>query len=138
MTDMEQKEIFGKNLSRLVELSGHTRKEVAEILGFNYKTFNGWCNGISIPGTGKIQAIADFFHVGKSRLLDPWKSDSQDIGGSINEEYFDEETAEIARHIQKNSILRGIFDTAKDIGPDELKALQVMAEALLRKERHED
>ena len=70
MTNTEQKRIFARNLDRLIVKSGHTRQEVADALGFNYKTFSGWCNGLSMPTAGKIQLIADFFHVGKSELLD--------------------------------------------------------------------
>lgn len=70
MSEAEQKRIFSKNLDRIISASGHTRKEVADALGFNYKTFNGWCNGISMPSMGKVQKIADYFHLGKTDFLD--------------------------------------------------------------------
>ena len=78
MTEADQRRIFSVNLDRLVRTSGHTRKEVADALGFNYKTFNGWCNGISMPTMGKVQLIADYFHVGKTDLLDIRKSEITD------------------------------------------------------------
>ena len=43
MSDEEQKIIFSKNLNYYVYQSGKQQKEIAEILGFNPKTFNGWC-----------------------------------------------------------------------------------------------
>lgn len=70
MSDEEQKMIFSKNLCHYVYISGKQQKEIAEELGFNQKTFNGWCNGLSMPGMGKVQAIADYFGIGKSDLLD--------------------------------------------------------------------
>jgi repressor LexA len=76
MTDEEQRKIFSKNLNFYVANSGKQQKEIAEALGFNQKTFNGWCNGLSIPKTGKIQALADYFGVGKSDLLDDKRSRS--------------------------------------------------------------
>lgn len=70
MSDEEQKKIFAKNLSYYVHISGKQQKEIAEELNFNQKTFNGWCNGLSMPGMGKVQALADYFGIGKSDLLD--------------------------------------------------------------------
>lgn len=70
MTDDEQKIIFAKNLNYYVYISGKQQKEIAELLGFNAKTFNGWCKGLSLPTMGKVQKIADYFGIGKSDLLD--------------------------------------------------------------------
>lgn len=70
MTDEEQKKIFGKNLSRYVELSGKDQKDVAKELGYAPTTFNTWCVGKIIPSMGKVQKIADYFGIGKSDLLD--------------------------------------------------------------------
>ena len=70
MTDVEQREIFGRNLSRYVALSGKEQKEVAKDLGYAATTFNTWCVGKVIPSMGKVQKIADYFGIGKSDLLD--------------------------------------------------------------------
>ena len=70
MTDEEQKKIFAKNLNRYIYLSGKQQKEVAKDLGYSPTTFNTWCVGKIIPSAGKIQKIADYFHIGKSDLLD--------------------------------------------------------------------
>lgn len=70
MTDEDQKTIFSKNLRYYVTTSGKQQKEIAAAIGVNQKTFNGWCTGLSIPKTGKIQTLADYFHIGKSDLID--------------------------------------------------------------------
>ncbi len=70
MTDEDQKTIFSKNLRYYVTASGKQQKEIAAAIGVNQKTFNGWCTGLSIPKTGKIQTLADYFHIGKSDLID--------------------------------------------------------------------
>lgn len=70
MTDEDQKAIFSKNLRYYVAASGKQQKEIAAAIGVNQKTFNGWCTGLSIPKTGKIQTLADYFHIGKSDLID--------------------------------------------------------------------
>lgn len=70
MNDAIQKQIFAKNLSRYVAESGKQQKDVAKALGFNNKTFSGWCNALSMPTMGKVQALADYFGIKKSDLLD--------------------------------------------------------------------
>lgn len=83
MTDEEQKKIFSKNLRHYVYISGKSQKEIANDLNVNQKTFNGWCTGLSIPKTGKIQKLADYFKIGKSDLLDekPQMSGAKEIKG---------------------------------------------------------
>lgn len=70
MTEDEQRRIFARNLNYYISQSGKQQKEVAKDLGYNHKTFNGWCAGRILPRTGKIQRIADYFGIGKSDLLD--------------------------------------------------------------------
>ena len=70
MTDEEQKKIFSNNLNKYISLSGKQQKEVAEAVGTNPSTFNMWCKGDSMPGTGKIRALADYFRIGMSDLTD--------------------------------------------------------------------
>lgn len=70
MTDDEQKRIFARNLTHYVNDSGKMQKDIAKDLGVPIQTFNGWCNAVSIPTMGKVQKIADYFHIGKTDLLD--------------------------------------------------------------------
>ena len=137
MTDAEQKRIFSANLNRLINESGHTRKELADILEFNYKTFNGWCNGISMPTMGKVQKIADYFHLKKSDLIDFQQSENTD-SESDNMWYLDRETAELAQELKDNPELRILLDAARDVRPEDLRVVQATVDALRRKERHED
>ena len=71
MNDKEQRAIFSKNLSRYLELTSLTQKEVADAIGVSAQTFNTWIKGIAIPRMGKIQALADYFNINKSDLIDP-------------------------------------------------------------------
>lgn len=71
--DATQKKIFARNLNYYVNQSGKQQKEIAKLMGFSEKTFNGWCRGLSIPTMGKVQLIADFFGIGKTDLLEDKK-----------------------------------------------------------------
>lgn len=81
MTDEQQRMIFANNLTRYVNNSGKQQKEVASALGFNQKTFNGWCKALSMPTMGKVQAIADYFGIQKSDLLDEHVYDNAPASG---------------------------------------------------------
>lgn len=70
MTNEDQKKIFSKNLCRYVAESGKQQKEVAKDLGINATTFNMWCTGKAIPGTGKLGTLAKYFRIGLSDLVD--------------------------------------------------------------------
>ena len=63
MTEEEQRRIFSKNLNYYISNSGKQQKEIAVDLGISPTTFNTWC-------VGKVQAIADYFNIGKSDLID--------------------------------------------------------------------
>ena len=124
MSENEQKTIFSKNLNRLVSQSGKSQKEIADAIGISPQSFNTWMQGTAIPRMGKIQLLADYFHVNKSDLLE------EKSGYYINPE-----TAEIAQKIYEDQELRALFDAAKDADPEDLQAVHAMLKALKRKER---
>lgn len=70
MTNSDQKRIFAKNLNYYISLNGKQQNEVAKDLGIKASTLNMWCKGNSFPGMGKVQALADYFKIGKSDLID--------------------------------------------------------------------
>lgn len=70
MTEDEQKKVFSRNLNRYIDMSNKTQREIAHSIGVSPQTFNTWCQGIAIPRMGKVQRLADYFHIGKSDLID--------------------------------------------------------------------
>lgn len=70
MTDSEQKTIFARNLNKYIAKTGKQQAEVAKELGINATTLNMWCRGNSMPSTGKIRTLADYFRIGMTDLTD--------------------------------------------------------------------
>lgn len=70
MKDIEQKKIFAKNLNKYLSISNKSQKEVADAIGVSPQTFNTWCQAIALPRMGKVQKLADYFHIGKLDLID--------------------------------------------------------------------
>lgn len=77
MSEDKQKNIFSKNLNSYIEASGKTQLEIAKSIGVSPQTFNTWCKGIAIPRMGKVQALADYFHINKSDLIEEKASNDQ-------------------------------------------------------------
>lgn len=113
MSDELQKKIFSENLNRLLQDREKTQSEVAKEIDVSPQTFNTWTQGIAIPRMGKIQRLADYFHIEKSTLLDK-ASQEQTY-------YTNPETVKVAQEIFDNSDLRVLFDAAKDSSPEQLK-----------------
>jgi transcriptional regulator with XRE-family HTH domain len=83
MNDLEQKEVFSRNLNRYLSLNNITQREVANSIGVSTQTFNTWCKGKALPRMGKVQRIADYFGISKSDLIDD-NNDSSDCANVIN------------------------------------------------------
>ena len=76
MTDKRQTYIFQKNLLRYLKEYDKTQLEVATAIGVSHQTFSTWCRGIALPRMGKIQLLADYFHINKSDLIEEHDPDT--------------------------------------------------------------
>ena len=79
MTDEEQKRIFAKNLNKYIALNQKQQIEVAKNLDISPTTLNMWCKGNSMPSTGKIRRLADYFKIGMSDLTDEKENTDTDV-----------------------------------------------------------
>ena len=72
MTDdrEETKRIFAKNLNKYIALNQKQQIDVAKDLNEKPTTLNMWCKGNSLPGTGKLRKIADYFNIGMTDLIE--------------------------------------------------------------------
>ena len=79
MTDEEQKRVFAKNLNKYIALNNKQQIDVAKDLGISPTTLNMWCKGNSMPSTGKIRKLADYFRIGMSDLTDEKHKENIDV-----------------------------------------------------------
>lgn len=70
MANNKQQQIFTNNLNHYLQKVDKTQREIATKIGVSPQTFNTWCQGIAIPRMGKIQALADYFGINKSDLIE--------------------------------------------------------------------
>jgi len=71
-----QREIFSKNLKKLIEKRGIDQRILADYLGISEMSVSNWVNGNKYPRIGNIQKMADYFGVKKSDLIED-KSDEK-------------------------------------------------------------
>ncbi|WP_242258156.1 S24 family peptidase [Streptococcus thoraltensis] len=64
------KEIFSKNLNRLMNTKGVDRNKLCLDLNLKYTTVRDWQKGITYPRIGKIELLANYFNVNKSDLIE--------------------------------------------------------------------
>ena len=121
MSDELQKKIFAKNLRHYLDRENKTQKEVADAIGVSPQTFNTWLQMVALPRMGKVQALADYFGVNKSDLLEDKGTQEED-----NSYYIDEEAKELAQFLFKNPEYRILFDAAKDVSADNLEMVKTI------------
>jgi len=131
MSDELQKRIFSKNLNYYLEKSGKTQREVANAIGVIPTTFNTWCLAQALPRMGKVQALADYFEINKSDLIEDRDQEKENP-----EYYLNPETKKVAQEIFENKDLALLFDAAKDASPEDLKTVHTMLLALKKKEQN--
>lgn len=65
----DRKDVFGENLTRLLELKDMSQSELARRIDSTSTSVSGWCAGNFMPRTDKIQKICRVLHVSESELL---------------------------------------------------------------------
>ena len=108
------KEIMANNIKYYLKLYNKTPSDICKLLGFPAANFSDWINAKSNPRIDKIELMANYFGISKSDLVE-LKTDD-------NKYYESDETREIAQEIFEKPELRSLFDVAKDIPPERLKA----------------
>lgn len=125
MSEDLQKKIFTKNLNSYIETSGKTQLEIARNIGVSPQTFNTWCKGIAIPRMGKIQALADYFHINKSDLL-------EDKSNSNKEEtyYLNDDARDMAQFLYENPDYKVLFDASRKVKKEDIQFVKEMIDRM--------
>ncbi len=70
MSSKKQTAVFQYNLLRFINERDLKQTDIAKALGISQQTINNWCRGVSYPSMDKIQALADYFCISKSDLIE--------------------------------------------------------------------
>lgn len=67
---MSHRVVFSENLKKYMALSGKSRRDVCDALGFSYFTFSDWVTGKKMPRMDKVEQLANYFGILKSDLIE--------------------------------------------------------------------
>ena len=70
MKDLGNKHIMSKNLKRLMAERKVSAKELSRVLDYPYTTVLSWIKADNYPRIDKIEAMADYFGILKSDLIE--------------------------------------------------------------------
>lgn len=110
----ENKRIMAANIKRYMEAKGVTNQQLCEALGFKYTTFLDWIKAVTYPRIGKIEAMAAYFGIQKSDLIEekltPEKeADADFLADVVVRMRMDAEYGDLVKFLYK-------FDAAKCAG----------------------
>ena len=116
MSDEIYKKIFSKNLNHYMKINEKNQSDIINDLGFNKSAVSTWCNGTRLPRMDKVDALAKYFGISRSDLIEDKSEETNDYY------YLNDETRQIAQEVFENPELRSLFHVARDIPPERLKA----------------
>lgn len=70
MSDLGNKKVLAENLNYYMNLNRVDRNKLCDDLGFKYTTVREWTNGTAYPRIDKIEAMANYFGILKSDLIE--------------------------------------------------------------------
>ena len=70
MSADNSKQIMAKNIKYYMDRKGVTNQQLCDDLNFKYTTFMDWIKAVTYPRIGKIEAMADYFGILKSDLIE--------------------------------------------------------------------
>ena len=131
--DENYRRIFARNLNRFLEINGKNQADIATLLNVSQAAVSNWCKGIKMPRMDKVQALADYFGVNKSDLLEEKdsnglsSSDRRDIAKSLDEMmeqpesgtgsplmYNGQELSEASKALLRNALEYALTETKKE------------------------
>ena len=78
MIQDQYKQTFAKNLKHYMGINNKDQIDLINDLGFNKSSVSSWCNGTRLPRMDKVDALAKYFHINRSDLIED-KSSTDDI-----------------------------------------------------------
>ena len=74
MDNLRNRKILGKNLEYYINLHGMNKSELARAIDIAPTTVYDWFNAKTYPRMDKIELMADYFRINKSKLVEPMES----------------------------------------------------------------
>lgn len=124
MKDLGNKKVMSANLKRLMIENNITPKELSKRLNFPYTTLLSWLKADNYPRIDKIEAMAGYFGVQKSDLIEEKLTDEQKAGN--------EALAGIIVRLRMDADFRQIVEMLNTLNGEKLKGVRHMLDAFAK------
>lgn len=119
------KKIFSKNLRYYMELNNKNQVDIINDLGFNRSAVSTWVNGSRLPRMDKVDALAKYFHIKRSDLIEKHDQDSEDSTNDLPY-YLNEEAREMAQFMYENPEYKVLFDASRKISKEDIETVKTI------------
>ena len=120
MSDDDYKKLFSRNLNYYMEMSGKTQSDLINDLGYNKSAVSTWCNGTRLPRMDKVDALAKYFGISRSDLLENKEASA---GPSY---YLNEDAREMAQFLYENPEYKVLFDATRKVKKEDIDFVKQM------------
>lgn len=102
MENKSARKILSENLQSLMKNKNIDQKELAEAIGVSQPTISNWLKQTKYPRITKVEDMANYFNVPKSRITENQENESTDtVAAHFDKEGLtEEEIAEVNKFIQ--------------------------------------
>lgn len=121
MSEDQFKRIFSKNLRYYMSVNNKEQIDLINDLGFNKSAVSTWCNGTRLPRMDKVDALAKYFGISRSDLIEEKNNSSEDTSY-----YFNEEARNMAQFLYENPAYKVLFDASRKVKPEDIQFVKEM------------
>ncbi len=115
------KKIFSENLKRYMELHGKTQIDIVNDLDFDKSTVSTWVNGTRLPRMDKVDALAKYFGINRSDLIEEC-----DEPFEPEHYYINDDAREMAEFLYKNPDYKVLFDASRKVKKEDIEFVKTM------------
>lgn len=120
------KETFAKNLTRYIEASGKTQKDIADYIGVSAPTMSDWANGKIFPRIDKIEMLANYFGCLKSDLIED-KTEMKKNNDIISN---------IIVRMRSDADFLSLVDSMMQLNGDQVQSVKQLLDAFLKQHKN--
>ena len=119
------KKIFSKNLKYYMGLNNKSQIDLINDLGFNKSAVSTWVNGTRLPRMDKVDALAKYFNIKRSDLIEKHDSESEDSTTALPY-YLNDEAREMAQFMYENPEYKVLFDASRKISRADIETVKAI------------
>ena len=124
MQTEENKKIMARNIKRYMDQKGVTNQQLCEDLGFKYTTFLDWIKAVTYPRIGKIEAMADYFGILKSDLIEEKMTEEKEKDNEL--------LAEIIVRMRMDDEFRSLVESLYLLDADKIQGVKQLLQAFAK------